>query len=125
MPTPWHAAKDELEKMKLLGIVQPSNSPEIQMTAITTPFSLFEFLRMPLVYESTFQQMKNRVFSGLPFIFVYLDNILVASPDHTTQKQHRCEVIRHLYENRLTITCSSLFLARRKSGFSLRHQDTP
>ena len=70
-----------------------------------------------MVYESTFQQMKNRVLSGLPFIFVYLDNILVASPDHTTQKQHRCEVIRHLHENRLTINLLKSVFGQEKIRF--------
>ena len=30
---------------------------------------------------------------GLPFIFVYLNQFLVASPDHASHKQHLCEVL--------------------------------
>ena len=51
----------------------------------------------------TFQHLMDLVFAGLPFIFVYLDNMLVASPDHPSHRQHLREVLRHLRENCLTI----------------------
>ena len=45
----------------------------------------------------------DRVLAELPFIFVYLDDVLVASPDHTSHRQHLREVLRRLCENGLTI----------------------
>ena len=45
----------------------------------------------------------DNVLAELPFIFVYLDDVLVASPDHTSHQQHLCEVLRRLRENDLTI----------------------
>ena len=36
----------------------------------------------------------DRVLARLPFILVYLNNVLVASPDHTTHRQHLREVER-------------------------------
>ena len=45
----------------------------------------------------------DRILAGLPFIFVYLDDVLVASPDHASPRQHLHEVLRRLRENGLTI----------------------
>ena len=62
----------------------PDNIPK---TAIITPFGLFEFVRMPFGLRnagSTFQHLMDRVLAGLPFIFVYLDDVLVVSPDHSS-----------------------------------------
>ena len=60
---------------------------DIPKTTIITPFDLFEFICMPFGLQnagSTFQCLMDRVLVGLPFIFVYLDDVLVASPDHAT-----------------------------------------
>ena len=61
----------------------PMRADEIQKTAITTPFGLFEFIRMPFGLKNSaqaFQRLMDRVLQDLPFIFVYLDDILIASP---------------------------------------------
>ena len=58
------------------------NSEDICKTAIVTPFDLFEFLSMPFGLKNaaqTFQCLMDRIFKGLPFVFIYLDDILVAS----------------------------------------------
>ena len=55
---------------------------DIEKTAITTPFGLFEFLRMPFGLKNagkTFQRFINEVTNGLPDVFAYADDILVAS----------------------------------------------
>ena len=79
---------------------------DIPKTAIITPFGLFEFVRMPFGLRnagSTFQRLMDRVLVGLPFIFVYLDDVLIASPDHASHRQHLREVFGRLRENGLTI----------------------
>ena len=62
--------------------------------AVTTPFGLFNFtrsfrklfgLRNP---GQTFQRFIDHVTHGLDFVFVYLDDLLVTSPDHNTHKKH-------------------------------------
>jgi hypothetical protein len=60
----------------------PLHSSAVPKTAVITPFGLFEFLRMPFGLKNagmSFQRLMDRVMSGLDFVFVYIDDILVAS----------------------------------------------
>ena len=60
-------------------------------TAVTTLFGLFNFTRTPFglrIFGQTFQRFINHVTPGLDFVFVYFDDLLVTSPDHSTHKKH-------------------------------------
>lgn len=64
---------------------------DIPKTAIITPFGLFEFVRMPFGLKNaaqTFQRMMDHICAGLDFVFVYLDDILVASASHSQHATH-------------------------------------
>ena len=59
--------------------VEPDHVPK---TAITTPFGLFEFVRMPFGLRNaaqTFQRFMNRVLHGLDDAVSYIDDVLIAS----------------------------------------------
>ena len=43
-----------------------------------------------------FQRLMDGVLRGLPFVFVYLDDILVASPNMATHIQHVRQLFQHL-----------------------------
>ena len=69
----------------------PVAKEDIPKTAIITPFGLYEFLRMPFGLKNAaqaFQRMMDIVCLGLDFAFVYIDDILVASSDVETHKEH-------------------------------------
>ena len=62
----------------------PMAPEDVPKTAIITPFGLYEFLRMPFGLKNSaqaFQRLMDGVLRGLDFVFVYLDDILVASPN--------------------------------------------
>ncbi|KAK3769208.1 hypothetical protein RRG08_005155 [Elysia crispata] len=60
-------------------------------TAVITPFGLWEFLRMSFVLKNavqSFQRLMDGKLRDLPFAFVYVDDILVASHSHQEHSQH-------------------------------------
>ena len=62
----------------------PLSKTAIPKTAITTPFGLFEFVRMPFGLcnaAQAFQRFINMVTNGLEGVYVYIDDILVISED--------------------------------------------
>jgi cleavage and polyadenylation specificity factor subunit 1 len=79
-------SKLDLQKGYLQVSVRQEDIPK---TAIITPFELFEFLRMPFGLRNagmTFQRMMDQLFFDLPCVFVYLDDLLVASQ---TVQEHK------------------------------------
>ncbi len=79
---------------------------DIVKTAIITPFGLFEFNPMPFGLRNagmTFQRLMNSVLGRWPFAFVYLDDILVASPDEAAHQRHLEAVFAVLQQNGLII----------------------
>jgi hypothetical protein len=95
------------------------NEEDIQKTAITTPFSLFKFLRMTFGLRNagnTFQRRMDRVLSSLDFIFAYLDYIIVASRSTSEHLQH----LRQLFQR---LQVASLVINREKCVFGVAAVD--
>ena len=60
----------------------PVGDEDIPKTAIATPFSLYEFVRMPFGLKNaaqTFQRLMDEVTQQLPGVYVYLDDVLIVS----------------------------------------------
>lgn len=77
----------------------PVLEEHVYKTAITTPFGLFEFTRLPFGLRNaaqTFQRFINVVTAGLKFIFVYLDDILVASKSEEEHVTHLTQLFERL-----------------------------
>ena len=75
-------------------------------TAITTPFGLFESLRMPFGLRNaaqTFQRFINEVLRGLHFCYAYIDDLLIASSSPEEHKHHVREVLERLQEHGILI----------------------
>uniref|UniRef100_A0A8C6PAB7 Gypsy retrotransposon integrase-like protein 1 n=3 Tax=Nothobranchius TaxID=28779 RepID=A0A8C6PAB7_NOTFU len=75
-------------------------------TAFNTPNGHFEYLVMPFGLTNApavFQCLINDVLKDMinKFVFVYLDDILIFSPDRDTHVQHVRAVLQRLLENQL------------------------
>jgi hypothetical protein len=66
----------------------PVHSNDIQKTAITTPFGLFEFPSCPLACATLPRRFMDDILRGLDFGFTYLDDILIFSRSLEEHEQH-------------------------------------
>ena len=57
--------------------------------------------------ECTFQRVLHEVLLDLPYLFVYIADILVSSRTVEEHEQHLWEIFTHLRENNLTVTMES------------------
>jgi hypothetical protein len=83
--------------------VNPADQPK---TAVTTPFGLFEFTRTPFGLRNaaqTFQRFMNELFQGLDFVYVYIDDILVASHTEEEHFRHLKQVLERLHRHNVVI----------------------
>ena len=84
----------------------PVHPLDVPKTAVITPFGLFEFLRTPFGLKNaaqTFQRLMDSVLRDLPFLFVYLDDILVASSSPSEHLSHLRTLFERLTEHGLII----------------------
>jgi hypothetical protein len=67
----------------------PMAARDVAKAAIITPFCLFEYLFMPFGLRNpaqTFQRFMDSLIKHLPFVFCYLDDLIIAS--HTLEEHH-------------------------------------
>ena len=84
----------------------PVAETDISKTAVTTPFGLFEFVKMPFGLcnaAQTMQRFMQGILGDLPYCFVYIDDILIASDSENKHKQHLKEVLERFNKYGVTI----------------------
>lgn len=84
-------------------------------TAVITPFGLFEFNFMPFGLcnaAQTFQRFMNHVFHDLDFVYVYIDDICIASKGEEEHKRHLELVFQRLQQYDLKINLAKCELGK-------------
>ena len=99
---------------------------DIPKMAIATPFGLYEFILMPFGLKNaaqTFQRMVNKVTQHLPDVFVYLDNVLVASSSLAQHASHLWQLFKSLQWFGLVINEAKCMFGMRELDF-FKHRVT-
>ena len=85
------------------------------------PFGLWESLRMPFGLKKnaaqSFQRLMDGILRDVPFAFVYLDDILVASPSSQEYLQHLRQLFQLLSTNGLVINKTQCVFGSDKLDF--------
>jgi Reverse transcriptase (RNA-dependent DNA polymerase) len=98
----------------------PVAAVDIPKTALITPFGLFEFVCMPFGLKNagmTFQQMMDNIFQGLPFVFIYLDDVLNASRMAEEHRRHLRTMLQLLADNGLLLNVQKCVLGASSMEF--------
>jgi Reverse transcriptase (RNA-dependent DNA polymerase)/RNase H-like domain found in reverse transcriptase len=102
----------------------PVAAADVPKTAVITPFGLFEFVRMLFGLKNagmTFQRLMDRLFFDIPFVFVYLDDLLVARRSAAEHRRHLREVLQRLQDNGLVLNADKCVWGQSSLEF-LGHQ---
>lgn len=98
----------------------PVAEDDIHKTSLTTPFGLYEFVRMPFGLRKsaqTFQRLIDEVFRGLPFIYAYIDDVLIASKNQKEHKMHLEQAFQRLSHFGLKINVHKCVFEEPKINF--------
>ena len=98
----------------------PINPADIEKTATTTPFGLFEYLRMPFGLKNapkTYQRFMDEIFRDFDFVTCYMDDILIYSESEEQHTEHLNKVLARLCEYGLTINPAKCQLGKPEVTF--------
>ncbi len=84
-----------------------------EKTALVCHRGLYQYCRMPFGLTNapaTFQRLMDKLFNGWNFVFIYLDDILIASRSFSEHITHIMQVLQRLQEAGLKVKPSKCTL---------------
>ena len=98
----------------------PVASDDVCKTAVITPFGLYIFPRTPFGLKNAgqdFQRLMDSILGDLPYVFVYIDDILVASDNMKDHLEHLREVFQILSDNGMIVNRAKCVLGKSSLDF--------
>ena len=98
----------------------PVADEDVAKTAIITPFGLFVFPRTPFGLKNAgqdFQRLMDNILGDIPHVFVYIDDILVASESPEQHLEDLKTVFTILAENGLVVQRTKCVLGKASLDF--------
>ena len=93
----------------------PVADPDIKKTAVITPFGLFIFPRTPFGLKNAgqdFQRLMDEILGDIPRVYVYIDDILVASETESQHLEDLDNVFKTLAANGMVVQRSKCLLGK-------------
>nr|VZI30164.1 unnamed protein product [Spirometra erinaceieuropaei] len=104
----------------------PVEEEDIRMIAVTMPFGLFEFLRMPFDLRNAAQSLQrfiDEVFRGLLFTNVYIHEIFVASSSAEEHASHLSQIFDRFQQHGLQLNVDKCISVVSSLDFLGHHVD--
>lgn len=98
----------------------PVYPDDVPKTAVITPFGLYEFLKMPFGLRNaaqSFQRLMDEVLRGLPFVFVYIDDVLIFSKSAAEHIEHLKIVFERFQDYGIVINQEKCCFGKNKIDF--------
>ena len=104
----------------------PVAPDDVPKTAVTTPFGLFEFVKMPFGLRNaaqSFQRFMDQVLRGSPFAYTYVDDVLIASSCPEEHLKHLRIVFERLAAHGIVINPNKCLFGVNELDFLGHHID--
>ena len=104
----------------------PVAPEDVEKTAVITPFGLYEYVMMSFglnIAAQTMQRVMDNITRDLPFVTVYIDDILIASSSDEEHSDHLHQLFSRLTEYGLRIHPDKCLLGVKQLEF-LGHRIT-
>ena len=116
------AGKKVFSKVDLFkGYHQIPVAPEdVKKTGVITPFGLFIFPCTPFGLKNAgqdFQRLMDELLGDIPHVFVYIDDILIASETHEQHAKDLEEVFQILHDNGMVVNRKKCVLGKSSLEF--------